>query len=252
MDFIAAVVAIVAIVFVLRMRGRVTALEQQVTLLNGRIALRDAPPQAAPEPPAAPSRAAAPVPASPLEIFAKPAAPAARTHGCGRDRAAVGAVPPPLPPPPAKPPSRAGEKLRGALRRELGGLDRRPRARARRHLPGAVFDRGRADRPEGARLPRRPVRRRPDRGRRMDAAARILDRPRQRPDRAHPEHPHGGRHDGCLRDGLRGLRALRLPRPRHAPSCCSASWRSRRSRPRCCTGRRSRRSGRSARSSRRC
>ena len=40
MDFIAAVVAIVAIILVLRMRGRVTTLEQHVTLLNGRVALR--------------------------------------------------------------------------------------------------------------------------------------------------------------------------------------------------------------------
>ena len=36
------------------------------------------------------------------------------------------------------------------------------------------------------------------------------------------------------------------------PSCCSASWRSRRSPPRCCTARRSPRSAWSARSSRRC
>ena len=76
MDFIAAVVAIVAIILVLRMRGRVMALEHHVTLLNGRIALRGATPQAAPETPPEPGAvppAPPPVPASALEIFAKPA-----------------------------------------------------------------------------------------------------------------------------------------------------------------------------------
>ena len=34
-------------------------------------------------------------------------------------------------------------------------------------------------------------------------------------DRAYSEHPDGGRHHGRLRDDLRGLRALRLPRARH-------------------------------------
>src|SRR5262245_10084794 len=99
MDFIAAVVAIVAIILVLRMRGRVTVLEQHVTLLNGRIALRDAPPQAAPAPPALPAEPPA-VPASPLEIFAKPAeaAPVAPRVDAAATEPASESVPPPLPP----------------------------------------------------------------------------------------------------------------------------------------------------------
>ena len=72
--------------------------------------------------------------------------------------------------------------------------------------------------------------------RRMDAAQGKHLRHRRAADRQHSGDPHGGRNRGRVRDGLCGLRALRLPRPRPPPSSCSAWSRSARSPRRCCTG----------------
>ena len=244
MEFLAAVIAIVAMIFASRALQRVRDLQTQLTALDQRLS-GAAPPVAAapilPETPAAPSAA------EPAQ-----STPAPERNGRGRDRCSLSADVPPRRRPPPPRTRRALKELRGALRRELGGVDRRACARARRHLHGAVFDRGRPDRPRRAHLPRRPACGRADRGRRMDTAARLRVPARQRPDRAHPEHPHRRRHDRRLRDDLCGLCALRIPARRRSPSSCSASSRSRRSPPRCCTGRRSPRSDRSARSSRRC
>ena len=84
--------------------------------------------------------------------------------------------PAPPPPPPIAPPA-GRRKPRGALRHPLGGLGRRPCARARRHLPGQILDRGGPDRPRHAHLPRRAVCRGAGRRRRMGAAARAGIRP---------------------------------------------------------------------------
>ena len=90
---------------------------------------------------------------------AEPVTPAADATASGAT-----AMPPPLPPPPGR------SRLRGAHRHPLGGLDRRADARARRLLPGALFDRSGPARTRRPHHPRRPVRAGAARRRRVDAA----------------------------------------------------------------------------------
>ena len=232
------------------MRKRVTALELHVTQLDQRIARGTRPAAAAPNLAASTGQ---PFGFAPEQPAPSPRATPPAERDRTRPRSSVGsdasdaAAPPP--PPPTR---RAGEELRGALRRKLGRLDRRPRARARRHLHGAVLDRGRPDRPRRARLPRRPARRRADRGRRMDAPrassrpASPTSRPRTSRASSPPPAPRSP-----TRRSTRPTRSTTSSCPA-PPSCCSASSRSRRLPPRCCTDRRSPRSDRSARSSPRC
>ena len=146
-------------------------------------------------------------------------------------------------PPPAAPPAARGARtrhqLRGTVRHPLDGLDRRPRARARRHLPRALFDRGRPDRPGPAAVLRRAARRRAGRRRRMGAPRKQIAGFAALPTRAHPEHPRPPpAPPSPMPRSMRPTRST-TSSPRRSPSCCSASWRWRRSPPRCCTARRS-------------
>ncbi|MGY3647524.1 hypothetical protein ACVWW2_002815 [Bradyrhizobium sp. LM4.3] len=102
-------------------------------------------------------------------------------------------------------------RLRGTARHALGGVDRRPRACARRLLHGALFDRGRPGRPRRARVPWRRVRAGAAWRRRMVAAQGEHLQHRRAADRQHSRDPHRGRHGGGVCDHLRCLRALWLP-----------------------------------------
>ena len=211
MDFIAAVVAIVALVFALKMRKRVAALEMLVAALDQRTA--DKGPAAAAPLPQAPQ----PETAAPQSVFVAPEPASAAPAAERTDEAAIEQTIQELVRCTASParPAGAGEKLRRTLRRQLGRVDRRAGTRARRHLHGAVFDRGRPDRPRRARVPRWPARHGADCGRRMDAAERVLASARQHSDREHAGHAHRRRHHGGVRRHLRSLRALRFPRARN-------------------------------------
>ena len=100
-------------------------------------------------------------------------------------------------------------RLRKALRHPMGGLGRRHRAGARRHLPGALLDRGGTVRSRLAHHLRCDPRARSGRPGRTCAAARDHLRPRQDPDRrSHPEHPDRGRHHLRLCRRLGRARAL--------------------------------------------
>ena|SRR5687767_9951156 len=105
MDFLAAVVAIVALIFVLKMRTRLTALELRIAELTGT--------QPAPlQPPWG-------TPPAPEQTFAAPAAPApapfAQMDEAAIDTAIRDAAPP-APPPPAEPeaPRKSFEERFGA------------------------------------------------------------------------------------------------------------------------------------------
>jgi uncharacterized membrane protein len=127
MDFIAAVVAIVALVFVLKMRKRVIDLELRIAQFTGT---QPAPPQPAVEPP--------PVAEQPWALAA-PAAPPAATQPSERmDEAAIGAVikdasEPASPPPPPEEPGELSKSFEerfgaswvvwiGGLALALGGI----------------------------------------------------------------------------------------------------------------------------------
>ncbi|MGY4434782.1 hypothetical protein ACVWWO_007259 [Bradyrhizobium sp. F1.13.1] len=110
--------------------------------------------------------------------------------------------------------TRARARLRGTARHALGGVDRRPCARARRLLHGALFDRGRPRRPRCARVPWRRVRAGAAWRRRMVTPQGEHLQHRRAADRQHSRDPHRGRHGGGICDHLRGLRALWIPRPR--------------------------------------
>src|SRR5882757_6871818 len=100
MDFLAAVIAIVAIILAFRLRKRVTTLEAHVALLYGRLdAKPDGAPQAAgillPEQPATPEpEAQKPETAAPAVSVPQSPPPSARSDE---------AAPPPEPPFPAQP-----------------------------------------------------------------------------------------------------------------------------------------------------
>ena len=134
---------------------------------------RVAPPEAAPRPPR--RAAAAPAAPTPRRAAARPPnrhAPSRRDAPTQRRSQRPSAARQPLrrrrPPSPQPEPAKSFEERFGTRWVVwIGGA----RARARRHLPGAVFDRGRPDRPGRAHVPRRAARGRAGRGRRMDAAA---------------------------------------------------------------------------------
>ena len=114
MDFIAAVVAIVAIVLVIKLRSRMALLEQHVALINQRLATsRIAPPEAAPAPEPAPETRPTPV-AAPAEPA--PAAAAERTDDAPIERTVSEQpfVPPPSPPSPQPAPAKSFEERFGA------------------------------------------------------------------------------------------------------------------------------------------
>ena len=211
MDFIAAIVAIVAIVLAIKLRGRVAVLEQHVALINQRLATsRIAPPEAAPQAAPAP-------PPLPAEMPAPPA-PAERCQE-GRDRpvdpgsvraAALSAVTT------ASPAARTGgrsarsfEERFGAswvvwiagLALALGGIFMvQYSIEAGLIGPGVrVF--------LGGLLATALIA-----ARRMDAAVRVHAADRGRPDREYAGHAHRRRHHGGVRHRLCGLRALRFPR----------------------------------------
>src|SRR6478735_11739226 len=101
MEFIAAIVAIVAIVLVFSLRNRVALLERHIAFLNQHLASgRTAPPQAMPEPaPEAPLPDEMPVPPAPAERMKE-----AGIEQLGQESFAP-PPPPPPPPPPAPPPA---------------------------------------------------------------------------------------------------------------------------------------------------
>ena len=126
MDFVAAVVAIVAIILVLRMRGRVTALEQHVDAAQSaasRCVTRRR--EAAPEPPA-PAAAAAGRTGFAARGFRQARRDRARrgTHGRGRDRAGrrQRRRRPPPPPEPAEPAKSFEERFGASWVVWIGGL----------------------------------------------------------------------------------------------------------------------------------
>ena len=112
MDFIAAIVAIVAIVLVIKLRGRMAVLEQHVALINQRLATsRITPPEAAPtsEPISPPRPFSVETPA-----WAAPA-PERMDEAAIRQTIPESSVPPPLPPPLAAPaPAKSFEERFGA------------------------------------------------------------------------------------------------------------------------------------------
>ena len=131
----------------------------------------------------------------------------------------------------------ACRRPRGTVRHALGGLGRRRGARARRHLPGQVHDRGRPDRPAPAHLPRRAARGRRwspaanGRGARSSSPASPDCRPRISRASSPPPAPRSP-----MPRSTRPMRSTNSSAPARRSSC-SASSRWRRSRPRCCTGR---------------
>src|SRR5690349_4321612 len=104
MEFIAAIVAIVAIVLVFSLRNRVALLEQHIAFLNQQLApRRTAPPQAAsePTPQAPPLPADMPAPPAPAEGVKVPA-----IEQLAQESFAAPPPPPsPPPPPPPAPPA---------------------------------------------------------------------------------------------------------------------------------------------------
>src|ERR1044072_8082651 len=110
MDFIAAVVAIVALVLVIKLRRRTAVLEQHVALINQRLAIsRGAPPEPAPEPPPEP-------PPLPVEIPAPPT-PTEQIREAAFDQPFQESSAPPSPPPPPLPapePAQSFEERFGA------------------------------------------------------------------------------------------------------------------------------------------
>ena len=105
-------------------------------------------------------------------------------------------------------------ELRGASRHAMGGLGRRPCARARRHLSRTLLDRAGPARTAGADRARRTAGGRAHRRGRMGAPDRAARRPLRPADRAHPEHPDRRRHHRRLCRRLRRPCALRLSRSR--------------------------------------
>ena len=105
----------------------------------------------------------------------------------------------------------ARPRLRGDDRHPLGGMGRRADAGARRVLHGALFDRGRPDRPGRPHDAGRPVRPGPAAGRRMDAPQGEHFHDRGAADRQYPGHPDGCRNGSGVRHGVCGLCAVRLP-----------------------------------------
>src|SRR5882757_7526169 len=131
MEFLAAVIAIVAIILAFRLRKRVTALETHVTLLNGRLEARpEGVPQTAPKLPEQP--------ATPESQKTEPVAPAVsvpQSPSTQPDEAAIDAVfaaaaqhaaarPPetPLPPQPATPSPGFEERFGASWVVWIGGL----------------------------------------------------------------------------------------------------------------------------------
>ena len=105
-------------------------------------------------------------------------------------------------------------ELRGASRHAMGGLGRRPCARARRHLSRTLLDRAGPARTARADRARRTAGGRAHRRGRMGAPDRAARRPLRPADRAHPEHPDRRRHHRRLCRRLRRPCALRVSRPR--------------------------------------
>ena len=128
-----------------------------------------------------------------------------RAIASGRARGGGGASDP-------APASAAKDRPRRALRHAMGGVGRRHRPRARRLLPGPLFDRAGLVRPRRARGARRHRGAGSDRRGRMDAAPRDLDRRHGSLQGRHPERAHRRRHGSRLCRRLRGLRAVRLHR----------------------------------------
>ena len=107
-------------------------------------------------------------------------------------------------------------RLRKALRHPMGGVGRRHRAGARRHLPGPLLHRGGTVRSGTAHHFRRDPRGRSGRPGRACAAARDHLGSRQDPDRrSHPEHPDRGRNHLRLCRRLGRACALRFPLAGH-------------------------------------
>src|ERR1044072_3536852 len=110
MDFIAAVVAIVALVLVIKLRRRTAVLEQHVALINQRLPIsRVAPPEAAPE--ATPES-----PPLPVEMPAPPT-PTEQIREAAFDQPFQESSAPPSPPPPPLPapePAQSFEERFGA------------------------------------------------------------------------------------------------------------------------------------------
>ena len=112
MDFIALILAIIAIAVALQLRKRMAELQQQLTIVHGRLALRS------PEPP--PEAQAAPAPeAPPAEPVAPPepppfTPPPERMDEAAVDKVIAEAAPPPPPPPAPAEPTRSFEERFGA------------------------------------------------------------------------------------------------------------------------------------------
>ncbi|HMK79158.1 MAG TPA: DUF2339 domain-containing protein, partial [Xanthobacteraceae bacterium] len=98
MEFIALILAVVAIAIVLQLRNRLSELDRRIGDIDRRLALRG------PEAPLAASVPAASVPAAPPAIRPAPAAAPARPAERMDEAAAAAPSPPPLPPPPPPPP----------------------------------------------------------------------------------------------------------------------------------------------------
>src|SRR3984893_13104166 len=133
MEFLAAVIAIVAIILVFKLRKRVTTLEAQVALLNGRLdAKPEGVPQAAPEI-LFPEQPAAPEPEAPEPAVSVPQSlPPSAQHGeraidavfAAAAQHAAAAPPPetPLPPHPAAPSPGFEERFGASWVVWIGGL----------------------------------------------------------------------------------------------------------------------------------
>ena len=213
MDFIALIIAGIAIGIALKARSRIALLEHNLGLVAKRLeggAATETPPAAREE-----------KPASPLDVWASPAQPqpeapaqpqAARTDESDIEKIIAEASQPPAPPAEPSAPAKSFEERFGAswvvwiggLALALGGIflvqysiEAGLIGPAVRVFLGGLLATGAG------------------RGRRMDATARDRQRRRVRRQRAHPEHPHRRRHHRRVRDDLCGLRALRLPRARH-------------------------------------
>ena len=210
--FFALVIAIVALIFARKAMNQVAELRKRLEAI-----------QAAP----ATAAAAVPPPLTPFEAFERTLPPAST--------AAIPTPPPIIPDAEPVAPIAASEtqaaasssgstataaaaarsRLRGNHRHPLGGVDRRADAGARRLLHGALFDRGRPDRPRRAHDAGRRVRAGPAAGRRMDPPQGKHLRHRSNADRQYPGHPDRGRNGSRVCHGLCGLCAVRLPGAGH-------------------------------------
>ena len=231
------IIAIAGLVIAIGARDRVRTLEQRFADFQ-RVRPSDSTAAAAAPRPQAP---VTPAPQPPRPIRAAPGRDPRRARLRQPRAAAAASVPPSAASAtPSVRAGRAGHGLRGTPRHPMDRLGRRRRARVRRFLPGALFDRAGLVRPRHARLPRRTARACADRRRRMGAPQGELSRASAAFRSAHiPSILTAAGTAVAYADIWAAFALYQFIDAPASPSSCSASSHWRRSPPRWCTARRS-------------